>query len=254
MAGNKENMKQAMKELLGLVGIGPEADKEPAQEPEAGTETGHEEIVQEVTETVGKDFGTGEGQREERGGFFRRREEEPVRDYGGAPAFDALRDLEPPKPAQEGSSPNLTVISEGTSLFGDIRSEGDVEVRGKLKGNLEATGRVRVTGKVLGDVKGDSVVLIGCAIQGNITAAASVKMDKDTIVVGDIVAGDLVTDGKVKGSVQVERSAAFQSSAVLAGNVTASLVSMCEGAKVQGTVRISEDSETNALFGENLDI
>lgn len=159
-----------------------------------------------------------------------------------------------PEPAGPAYNPNLTVVSAGTSLFGDIRSEGEVQIDGKLKGNLEATGSVRITGKVLGDVKGGSVELIGCAVQGNITAAALVRLDQGTIVVGDIIAADLETDGKIKGSVQVEHSAAFHPNAVLAGNVTASLVSMSQGAKIQGAVRISEDSETNALFGDKLEI
>lgn len=241
MADTKGNMKQAMRELLGLVGIGPEGDKDKDMEEE--TVAAAENIVQEqeVSETVDrKFFGGSAAQPEESrlfGDEFHSESEFTVPD---APVFT---------PAANG-----TVISAGTSIFGDIRSEGVVEIHGKLKGDLEATGNVRITGKVLGDVKGDTVVLSGCAVQGNVTAASNLRIDAGTVVVGDIIAMDLLTDGKVKGNVKVEKSASFQKNAVLAGNVTAALVSMCEGAKIQGTVRISEDSDTNALFGENLDI
>lgn len=258
MAGNKENMKQAMKELLGLVGIGSEGGKERRheEEPPVEREIDLKQEQQEVAQTMEKGFfKSGASQPEEKrsGGFFHREEEPPMETVF---PFSAPEHSAPERPAAPGFTPNpaMTVISAGTSMFGDIRAEGTVEVHGKLKGNLEATGNVRVTGKVLGDVKGDCVELVGCAVQGNITAAATLHIDASTIVVGDIVAADLVTDGKVKGSVQVEHSASFQKNAVLAGNVTAALVSMSEGAKIQGTVRISEDSETNALFGDKLEI
>lgn len=232
-------MKQAMKELLGLVGIGPEDDGDADRVFLENEEIESAPEEQEVEETMERGYFE-DGARMDSKGFVRH---EDSTDFGGDsarqfPTFGA----------------NVTVISAGTSMFGDIRSEGAVEVRGKLKGNLEATGNVRITGKVLGDVKGDSVELVNCAVQGNITATASVHIDESTIVVGDIVAADLVTDGKVKGNVQVEHTAAFQKNAVLAGNVTAALVSMSEGAKIQGTVRISEDNETNALFGDKLEI
>ncbi len=237
---NKDNMKQAMKELLGLVGIGD-------QEPEQTEEISLDQQQQEVAAVMEKEFGAGTEQKRFAGGFIRR--EEPVAPpsadddsgLGGMSAPGAIR-------------VTGTVIAAGTSIFGDIRAEGDVEIQGKLKGNLEAAGNVRITGKVLGDVKGDAVELVSCAVQGNITAASRLRIDQGSIVVGDLAAAELVTDGKVKGSVQVTGSASFQQNAVLAGNVSASLVSMSAGAMVQGTVRIAQSSETSALFGDDLDI
>lgn len=146
--------------------------------------------------------------------------------------------------------PGATVIAAGATFFGDIRAEGDVEVLGKLKGNLEATGNVRVVGKVLGDVKGEAVVLDGCTVQGNITSTSFVTLDAGAMVVGDVLATDFTSDGKVKGNLQIARAANFSSCALLAGNVIAATIMMAQGARVQGAVRIAEDPETNALFGE----
>lgn len=146
--------------------------------------------------------------------------------------------------------PGATVIAAGATFFGDIRAEGDVEVLGKVKGNLEATGNVRVLGKVLGDVKGEAVQLEGCTVQGNITSTSFVSLDAGAMVVGDVLATDFDSDGKVKGNLQIARSATFSSCALLAGNVIAATIMMAQGAKVQGAVRIAEDPEANALFGE----
>lgn len=146
--------------------------------------------------------------------------------------------------------PGATVIAAGATFFGDIRAEGDVEVLGKVKGNLEATGNIRVVGKVLGDVKGEAVVLEGCTVQGNITSTSFVTLDVGAMVVGDVLATDFESDGKVKGNLQIARGATFSSCALLAGNVIAATIMMAQGAKVQGAVRIAEDPEANALFGE----
>ena len=238
---NKDNMKQAMKELLGLVGIGD-------QETEQTEEISLDQQQQEVAAVMEKEFGAGTEQKRFAGGFIRR--EEPVT----PPLADDDSGLGSGMSAPGAIRVTGTVIAAGTSIFGDIRAEGDVEIQGKLKGNLEAAGNVRITGKVLGDVKGDAVELVACAVQGNITASSRLRIDQGSIVVGDLEAAELVTDGKVKGSVQVTGSASFQQNAVLAGNVSASLVSMSAGAMVQGTVRIAQNSETSALFGDDLDI
>ncbi len=146
--------------------------------------------------------------------------------------------------------PGATVIAAGATFFGDIRAEGDVEVLGKVKGNLEATGNIRVTGKVLGDVKGEAVKLEGCTVQGNITSTSFVSLDAGAMVVGDVLATDFQSNGKIKGNLQIARAASFASCALLAGNVIAATIMMSQGARVQGAVRIAEDPETNSLFGE----
>lgn len=327
MADNKENMRQAMKELLSLVGIsGSDREKEekpareqvaaapaaqeaqpapaakqtapqkqaaapkaapaqPASQPQKTAQTPKaapqaapktaaqrpapqpeparhsEHIQQEVAATVQRVVSESQRpkQEEPRGGIFsgfmRRREEPEAATTGFDPAWTAAQTVEPQEEnhSYAGRSGG-TVIAAGTSIFGDIRAEGEVEFQGKLKGNLEAAGNVIVTGKVLGDVIGDAVELIGCAIQGNVIAASMLQVDAATVIVGDVTAQSLVTDGKIKGNLTVARSATFQQNAVLAGNVTAALVSMSEGAKIQGAVRITQDNETSALFGEGLEI
>ncbi len=125
-----------------------------------------------------------------------------------------------------------------------------MEVLGKLKGNLEATGNVRVVGKVLGDVKGEAVVLAGCSVQGNITSTSFVSVDEGSMVVGDVLATDFESSGRVKGNLQIARAATFATTALLAGNVIAGTIVMNQGARVQGAVRIAEDPETNSLFGD----
>lgn len=290
MGNNKENMRQAMKELLGLVGFGPEAEstgespaeqvtpveqvapiippvveapkvEEPpkaeppkatpvveakAEQPVAAPATDLEETRQRVAATVERSFF----------GFGARKEQVPE------PVFQVVQPEEVPesKPffiseEEEPTKapfirPGATIIAAGATFFGDIRAEGDVEVLGKLKGNLEATGNVRITGKVLGDVKGEAVVLDGGTVQGNITSTTMVGIDVDAMVVGDILATDLTSGGKIKGNLQIGRSAEFGATALLAGNIITTTIMLAQGARVQGAVRIAEDPDSKSLFGE----
>ena len=107
-----------------------------------------------------------------------------------------------------------------------------------------------MVGKVLGDVKGEAVVLAGCSVQGNITSTSFVSVDEGSMVVGDVLATDFESSGRVKGNLQIARAATFATTALLAGNVIAGTIVMNQGARVQGAVRIAEDPETNSLFGD----
>ncbi len=292
MGGNKDNMRQAMKELLGLVGFGPEDEEggestaaearairtatrtveRPVEQPR------RERVVEEPaaeqrtsarpTEKVkAKEVVTSEPTQVEeprkktapveRSSFFSFGEPKEK-----APTFtrvERTRSEEMEEPFFAGDMteerapfirPGATIIAAGATFFGDLRAEGDVEVLGKLKGNLEATGNVRVVGKVLGDVKGEAVVLAGCSVQGNITSTSFVSVDEGSMVVGDVLATDFESSGRVKGNLQIARAATFATTALLAGNVIAGTIVMNQGARVQGAVRIAEDPETNSLFGD----
>ena len=292
MGENRDNMRQAMKELLGLVGFGPEEGsskpeqaeqvRPAASAPEATTATRTATVERPVVveqpkaektpeqpKTVEKPAVAGATDLEatqkkvattvERSffGFGKEKEKEKTPEFGEVeiehipetePYFAGWEAAEPQKPPF--IRPGATVIAAGATFFGDIRAEGDVEVLGKLKGNLEATGNIRVIGKVLGDVKGESVILEGCTVQGNITSTAGVLLDESAMVIGDVLASDLETKGKIKGNLQIARAANFGTTALLAGNVIAATIIMAQGARVQGAVRIAEDPETNGLFGE----
>lgn len=266
MAGNKDNMRQAIKELLGLSNAQPEeaaSSAAPVRE-DSGM----------LDETL---YGAPEPPQAaapEKPPVRPAEERPPVRPVEEPPSrpaaedslffgggFESAQISGDPFREEGGSSsgstfirPGATVIAVGVSIFGDIRAEGDVEILGKLKGNLEATGNVRVLGKVLGDIKGDSVALLGCAVQGNITASASVTMDETAVLVGDLLANDLESNGKIKGNLQIARAAVFRTKAVLAGNVSAATISMSQGTRIQGSMRIDEDADTGSLFGSGLEI
>ena len=79
-----------------------------------------------------------------------------------------------------------TIIAQGTTIIGDIKASGDVEMLGSLRGNLEGSGVLKLCGKIAGNIKGKQIELCNSALQGDITATADVIIDSGSVVVGNI--------------------------------------------------------------------
>jgi len=143
----------------------------------------------------------------------------------------------------------VSVISDGMTVNGDAKVRGDLELRGAMKGNISADGNVTVTGKLLGDLRSTKdVILISAIIQGNVSAAGTIALDKASTVVGDIEASSATVDGKLKGSLVVEDIASFQKDAVLIGDVTAEKITMEEGSQVVGSIKINMEQVPTIEF------
>jgi cytoskeletal protein CcmA (bactofilin family) len=143
-----------------------------------------------------------------------------------------------------------TIISSDTSLTGELNSEGHVEILGSLTGNVKAKGNVKICGKVVGDIAGNDIELFSCKVQGNITAVASVMINNDSVIVGNVIASDMVLDGKLKGDITLDKSIVFKENATLLGKVAAGTISIKEGAKLYGEIQIKDSNKTDALFQE----
>ncbi len=140
-----------------------------------------------------------------------------------------------------------TRISKGTSIVGEIRSEGDIELFGDVQGNVETKGNMKIYGKVLGDLKGSSIELVASNMQGNIVSTAAVKIDDKSKVIGNVKADSLMFDGKLKGDIDVQKTVSFLKNALLIGNISAEVVSVESGAKIQGEMKISKSLSENAF-------
>ena len=142
----------------------------------------------------------------------------------------------------ETSSMNATVISKGTVITGNIKSDGDIEMYGSVAGSVETTGKVKINGKQTGDVQGASVNLMDCAVRGNVNASDSVVVDSNSVIIGDIKCGSLTFDGKIKGNVHVMGNVNCQGNAIVVGDVTSTTITVESGARLQGSVQVSDGS------------
>lgn len=119
---------------------------------------------------------------------------------------------ENPKTNNTGSkSPNFNMISEGTRLNGDVYSENDIRVSGKIDGEASSKGRIIVTSSGF--------------IEGNIRA-------KDA---------DLA--GKLEGQIFISGKLVLRQSAVINGDIHTKSLLVEEGAQINGVCKMGVDSQ-----------
>jgi len=104
-----------------------------------------------------------------------------------------------------GMSP--TVVSESTSIVGDIETRGPLMVSGQVRGN----------GKVGG----------------------TLSVSKSADWVGDITARQAVLAGKVTGRIHVEEKLEISASAVITGEIVAKVLAIANGARIDGEVTVT---------------
>jgi cytoskeletal protein CcmA (bactofilin family) len=130
-----------------------------------------------------------------------------------APAFAAS----PPTVAAPAFSPDLnrtidasdgeTVVGEGASIEGTVRSDRSIRVRGSVQGEIESTQRVVV--------------------------------EESAKVAARIVAEQVTVLGEVNGSIECSGRLEIASSARVTGEVSATTLVIQEGAVVEGNLRMS---------------
>ncbi len=104
-----------------------------------------------------------------------------------------------------GMSP--TVISESTSIAGDVVTQGPLMVSGHVQGN----GRI----------------------------GGTLSMSKSAHWEGDISARQAVIAGKVDGKIVIEDKLEISSSAVIQGEIVAKVLAIANGARIEGAVTVT---------------
>ncbi len=94
---------------------------------------------------------------------------------------------------QEGApSGSATIIAAGTTLTGDISSNGDIRIDGTLKGNINSTAKVVIgaNGTVEGDIQGQQADIMG-QVKGTIRVKELLQLKGSSQVDGNIHAAKL---------------------------------------------------------------
>ena len=143
-----------------------------------------------------------------------------------------------------------SVIAKGTTIVGRVRTDGHIEVMGKIEGNVDAEGNVAVSGRISGNVRGHHVELLSAQIKGNLNVAAGVFVSSDSVVIGDITAEKVVFDGRIKGNVVTTQSAEFNRNSYLLGDITTRSIAIAPGAVINGMIRTEGTPVEDEIFDE----
>jgi cytoskeletal protein CcmA (bactofilin family) len=101
----------------------------------------------------------------------------------------------------ETDNSTINLISTGTDITGDIRSNGDIRIDGSLTGSLNTVGKVVIgpTGKVNGEVVCKNSEVSGI-IEGKITVGQLLNLKASSKIMGDIATSKLSIEPGAKFS------------------------------------------------------
>ena len=101
-----------------------------------------------------------------------------------------------------------TLVGAGTTITGNIESNGDIRIDGVLKGNLKAKSQIIIgaEGVVEGDIEGQHADIMG-RVTGKIRVQDLLYLHGTTVLNGDIYAGKL----------QIEPTAVFNGKCNMGG-------------------------------------
>ena len=128
----------------------------------------------------------------------------------------------------------VTVISKGTNIDGNISSNGSLEIMGNVTGNVECLGKHTITGKIIGNATAAEVYVNTERLEGSINSEGSVKIGLGTVVIGDITGTSAVIAGAVKGEIDVNGPVVIDSTAIIKGNIKAKSLQINNGAVIEG--------------------
>lgn len=111
-------------------------------------------------------------------------------------------------------TPAVNMIGKGTSIKGDIRSDGDFRVDGILHGSIQSTGKI--------------VVGISGSIEGDVTCQNA----------------DL--SGQVRATIRVKELLSLKATSRVTGEVYTSKLAIEPGAKFSGTCNMEDEAEIKA--------
>ena len=129
--------------------------------------------------------------------------------WNGPSGGDRAASLQLPTSGDRTNDPVHSIVDKHLTMKGDLESEGDVLVRGKVIGNIKCK------------------LLI---------------VDIDAQIDGGVEAEEVVIRGKAKGKVQADR-VRLEKTAVVDCEIAHRSFSAEEGARIKGTLRFLEDPE-----------
>jgi len=105
---------------------------------------------------------------------------------------------------------STSIIGAGTTITGNVLSNGDIRIDGVIKGNLVAKAKILIgaEGIIEGDIDGKQADVLG-KVTGKIKVADLLYLHGQAIVDGDIYAGKL----------QIEPTASFNGQCHMGANV-----------------------------------
>lgn len=131
-------------------------------------------------------------------------------------------------------SNEVSVLTESMFINGNVATEGELEVKGRVIGNVEALGKLNITGTIQGNSQAAEIYAEGANITGELRSLGSIKVGHSTVIIGNIYANSAVIAGAVKGDIDVKGPVILDASAIVMGDIKSKSVQINNGAVIEG--------------------
>ena len=146
-------------------------------------------------------------------------------------------------------SDEVSVITEGTIIKGDIVSNGSLDIRGNVQGDIGCNGKLVVTGTVTGNSNSSEFFADAAKIEGEVVSTGTVKIGLGSVIIGNVTSSSAVIAGAIKGDIDVQGPVVVDTSAVVMGNIKSRSVQINNGAVIEGFCsQCYSDVDVESLF------
>lgn len=100
---------------------------------------------------------------------------------------------------------------------------------------------------VIGDLETDGVVRIEGRIRGTVRVGSQVLVAQGAVIEGDLHTQEAVIAGQVSGAIHASERVELQATAMVAGDILTPRISIVEGGRVTGEVKMDTKTEVRPV-------
>ncbi len=145
----------------------------------------------------------------------------------------------------------IAAISQNSVFTGNLETQDNLAIFGRLIGNVTGAASVRVCGAVKGDLHCEALQSTQGIIEGDAFVAGDVQLSKNSRMTGNLRCDHAELSGTMIGDIQAVHGIVLTESAVLNGNLCACEIEIHKGAKFNGAIKTESSSAQSQLLQEN---
>lgn len=130
----------------------------------------------------------------------------------------------------------VTIVTEGMTVTGNIETDGDIVLEGKVIGDISCNDlKFGKLGVLQGNITANNVTLSN-SLKSNVNCKGLVYVNAGTHHDGDIVADKVICEGSITGNVKCTSSLQLKSNGTIKGNCTSYCFTIEDGAVINGKI------------------
>ncbi len=134
-----------------------------------------------------------------------------------------------------------TTISQGTMINGNVEADGDLVIRGHVRGDVLCNANLSIYGVVEGIINCNNAYLENATVIGDIGCSGNMELTESSTIDGNVEAYELLNGGRIKGNATVGEAVHFTATSAIVGDISAVHIEVDRGAIIQGNVLVRQD-------------